>query len=81
MTATYKWYETYKTAVLETDWSKMEERVRSAEAALQQRVRELSVDHGDTAEERQALAFALSGLSSLRKDAAAWLKRAPGDKT
>lgn len=39
MTATYKWYEFYKSAVLETDWSKMEERIRAAEGAIRERER------------------------------------------
>ena len=42
MTAIYKWYESYKAALLETDWSKMSERIQAAEAALSQRKRELS---------------------------------------
>jgi len=31
----YKWHEVYKAALLETDWTKMEERIQAAEAALQ----------------------------------------------
>jgi hypothetical protein len=34
MTAIYEWYETYKAAVLETDWSKMEERIQAAKSDL-----------------------------------------------
>jgi hypothetical protein len=30
----YKWHEVYKAALLETDWSKIEERITAAEAAL-----------------------------------------------
>ena len=33
MTATYKWHEAYRSAVLET--SKIEERIRTAESAIE----------------------------------------------
>lgn len=36
-TMTDAWYEAYKTAVLETDWTKMGERLQSAEGAIKQR--------------------------------------------
>jgi len=70
-----KWYEVYKAAVLETDWSKMEERIRVAESAIQERQHEFALNHGGTAEEQQAIADALSGLTVLRKDATSWAKR------
>ena len=47
---TYIWYEAYKTAVLETDWTKMQERLHSAESAIHERQHLLSMDHGGTAE-------------------------------
>lgn len=75
MDATYKWHEVYKAAVLETDWSKMEERVKAAEAALGERKNELNLDHGGTAEENQAIEDAFRGLNALRMDAASWLER------
>jgi hypothetical protein len=31
MTETYKWHEVYKTAVLETNWTKMERKIQAAE--------------------------------------------------
>ena len=40
MIETYKWHEVYKAAVLETDWTKMEERIQAAEAALHARKHE-----------------------------------------
>jgi hypothetical protein len=54
MTAIYKWYESYKAAVLETDWSKMPERIQAAEVALSQKEREFDLDHGGTPEEKSS---------------------------
>ena len=71
----YKWQEVYQAALLETDWSKMEERLRAAEAALQARKREFALDHGGTPEENQAIEDALRSLGCLRMDAATWLER------
>jgi hypothetical protein len=75
MTATYKWYEFYKSAVLETDWSKMEERIRAAEDAIRERESELNLDHGGSPEEREAIAGALRSLSVLKSDAVSWSER------
>ena len=72
MTATYKWFEPYKAALLETDWSKMPERIQAAEAALSQREREFDLDHGGTPEENQAIADAMRGLDVLRNDVVNW---------
>ena len=71
----YKWHQAYISAVLETDWSKMEERIQSVEAALRKRKHEFDLDHGGTPEENQAIAGAVRRLSMLRMDAAAWLER------
>ncbi len=68
----YRWYESYKTAVLETDWIKMQDRLRAAELEIIDRHRVLSEDHGGTAEERKALANATSGLMFLRRDVESW---------
>jgi hypothetical protein len=75
---TYQWHEFYSAAVLETDWSKMEERVQAAESALRERRAELSRDHAVTPEERQAIDDALASLNVLRQDAASWPHRAEG---
>ena len=72
MTETYKWYEVYKAAVLETDWTKMEQRIQAAEAALHERKNEFDLNHGGTPEENQAIADALNGLSVLGKEIAVW---------
>jgi hypothetical protein len=66
------WQELYMAAVLETDWTKMEERIEAAELAIHARQRVFSEDHGGTPTERQAIADAMSSLSVLRKEAASW---------
>lgn len=72
---TYMWHEFYKAAVLETDWSRMEERIRAAESALRDRQSELAQDHGGTAEESQAIIDAQHRLDVLRADVALWTRR------
>jgi len=71
----YSWQESYQAAVLETDWTKMQERVQTAESEIHQRRLVLAQDHGGTVEEREALVNAMSGLRILRTDAASWLER------
>jgi uncharacterized protein YecA (UPF0149 family) len=68
----YKWHEVYKAALLETDWSKMEERIQKAEASLHERKREFALNHGGTEEENQAIDDALRGLGVLRTEVAEW---------
>ena len=77
MTATYKWYESYKAALLETDWSKLQERIQAAEAALRQRKREFELDHGGTPEENQAIGDAMRGMAVLRNDLVKWSEKQP----
>ena len=68
----YDWQEHYATALLETDWSKIEEKIEVAEKGIRVRLHEFSMNHGGTPEENQAIEDALSGLNVLRKEAAAW---------
>ena len=68
----YGWQELYATALLETDWSKMDAKIQAAENSIKTRLHEFSMTHGDTLEENQAIVDALSGLNALRKDVAAW---------
>jgi hypothetical protein len=72
----YKWHEVYRAALLETDWSKIEERITAAEAALHARKHEFDLNHGGTTEENQAIADALKGLNILRQEVTMWQKRA-----
>ena len=71
----YSWQESYQAALLETDWTKMQERVQTAESEIHKRRLVLAQDHGGTVEEREALVNAMSGLRALRMDAASWLQR------
>ena len=61
--------------LLETDWSKIEEKIEVADNAIKVRLHEFSMNHGGTPEENQAIEDALNGLNLLRKDVAAWHKR------
>jgi hypothetical protein len=72
MTTTPKWYEIYKVALLETDWSKMEERIRAAEAAISERKREFDLNHGGDPDENRAIVDAIHSLSVLKTEVAAW---------
>jgi hypothetical protein len=71
----YSWQESYQAALLETDWTKMQDRVQAAESEIHKRRLVLSQDHSGTPEEREALVNAMSGLRMLRMDAASWLER------
>jgi hypothetical protein len=68
----YGWQELYATARLETDWLKIEEKIRVAENGITVRLHEFSMNHGGTPEENQAIEDALNGLIVLRKEVAAW---------
>ena len=71
----YSWQESYQAALLETDWTKRQERLQTAESEIHQRRLVLSQDHGGTDEERAALVNAMSGLRVLRMNVASWLER------
>ena len=71
----YSWQDSYQSALLETDWTKMQERVKTAESEIHQRRLVLSQGHGGTDEERAALVNAMSGLRVLRMNVVSWLER------
>ena len=71
----HSWRDSYRAALLETDWTKIQERIQTAESEIHNRRLVLVQDHGGTSEEREALVSALSGLGVLRMDAASWLER------
>jgi hypothetical protein len=66
------WVKLYQEAILETDWSKIEERIQAVDSAISARLHEFSLDHGGTPEENQRLRDALSGLTVLRREVVAW---------
>jgi hypothetical protein len=72
VTTEYIWYDAYKTAILETDWTKMKARLRAAESEIIERQHVLSMDHGGTPEERQAIEEALNGMKCLQREVAGW---------
>jgi hypothetical protein len=69
------WREYYQAAVLESDWTKIEGQIQTAEAEIHKRRLVLSQDSKGTQEERDALVDALNGLKTLRMDVTAWLER------
>lgn len=71
------WRESYMAALLETNWTRMRERLQAAEEGIRERQRVLSEDHGGTAEERQAIVDAINGLKMVENDVADWQKRQP----
>src|SRR5258708_877977 len=72
----YGWQQLYATALLETDWSKIDAKIQVAEQGIKTRLHEFSMNHGGTPEENQAIEDALKGLGSLRKEVTAWRERA-----
>ena len=75
MPTDYSWQESYMKAFLESDWTKMEEKIQAAESEIRERQRLFAEDHGGTAEERQAIADAINGLRVLRSEARQERKR------
>jgi len=73
--SSYSWQQSYQAALLETDWTKMPERVQTAESEVHKRRLVLSQDCDGTPEEREALVSAMSGLRVLQMDAAPRLER------
>ena len=69
---TSEWEKLYQAAILETDWSKIEEHIHATDSAISERLQEFSLNHGGTPEENQRLRDALSGLSVLRREVVAW---------
>ena len=63
MAPEFAWHESYRAALLETDWAEIMQQIEEAEAAIAERKHVLSLDHEGTPEERRAIAAALSGLT------------------
>ena len=66
MRAEYVWEQSYRAAILEIDDSKLPDHIRAAKHTIDTRLHELQMDHGGSAEERQAISDALTGLNVLR---------------
>jgi hypothetical protein len=78
---TQTWQEAYRVAILETDWTRMQERLQTAESEIVKRRHVFSMDHGGTPEERQAIADALRGMEGLRIEVDEWQNRQVSDDT
>ena len=61
------WEKLYRAAVLESDRSKLLQRIKDAEAAILERSRSLSKPPGNNGEEQDAITRALHILSLLRE--------------
>jgi hypothetical protein len=72
MDTKYDWEKLYYSALLEPDWSQIEERIRAMVSAINGRLNEFSLNHGGTTEENKAIVSALDKLKVLRKDVATW---------
>ena len=68
MISDYPWARPYEAAILETDRSRLAERIQIAEEAITSRKRELDGNRVGTEEERSAIRDALSGLRVLRDE-------------
>jgi hypothetical protein len=74
----HSWAKTYHDAILETDWTRIEEKVEAAEIAIRVRRHEFSLNHGGTPEENQDIEDALYALNVLRKEVGAWRSKRTG---
>jgi hypothetical protein len=61
------WAKKYRAAVLESDRSKLQQRIEQAEAAIRKRARSLSKSPGNTRREQKVITRALHILSLLRE--------------
>jgi hypothetical protein len=71
MRADYVWEKSYKTAILETDDTKLSNCLQAAKVAIDKRLQEIQMNEGGTLqggtpEELQAINDALAGLDVLR---------------
>ena len=69
---TQTWYKAYEAAILETNWTIMPQRLRSARLEIVERQRVLALDHGGSSEERQSIADALRSIQQIRTDVSDW---------
>ena len=60
-----RWWELYKAAILETNWDKLEGRIKAAEEAIRKRA---SLDGQVSPDERVQLEDARNGLGVLKQE-------------
>lgn len=66
----YPWEDVYEAAILETERSRLPERIKAAQDAIDSRIEQFQQDHQGTPEERDAIGSALSGIRILKKEVA-----------
>jgi hypothetical protein len=76
MTTEPRWYESFRAALLETDWTRIYELIVVAESEIHKRQHLLAEDQGETSTERYALANATNSLRGLQRDLALWQESA-----
>ena len=59
MTLEYGWENLYQAAILETDWSRIEDHIQAADSAINHRLHEFALNHGGTPEENDQFIDAL----------------------
>jgi hypothetical protein len=74
----YSWHPLYLAAALESDWSKMPERIRAVESAIKDRLHEFALDHGGTPEENQAIIDVMHRIGVLRSNFVLWRESKSG---
>lgn len=68
MARLYPWEESCEAAILETDFSRLQARIKAAQTAINLRIEELEKDHHGSPEERDAIACALSRIRILKQE-------------
>lgn len=72
MNAEQEWQRLYFVAIRETDKTKIQERIAIAEAAMYERLRQISLGHDGTPDENEAITKTLNALSVLRNEVDDW---------
>ena len=65
----YSWEEIYEAAILETDFSRLPERIKAAQSAIDSRMQKMLGDGNGTPAERAAIQSALAGIRILKREA------------
>lgn len=74
----YEWQDIYHEALLETDWTRIEERIHAAEVAMKEKLHEFLLNHGGTPEENHAIEDAMNALNVLKREVAVWREKRAG---
>lgn len=69
MNKKYPWEAVYEAAILETDFSRLPERIKAAQTAIDSRMQAMQSDSDGTGAERAAIQSALAGIRILKREA------------